>query len=249
MRNRRFALSRVAVLGLTIFMIMFVSFVGASIVNADETETESADTVTVSGSYTIYTAPDKAELYVAVTTKDSKAAGAQTKNTKDVDAVIQKLKELGGNEKSIITSGYNIYQEYDYEKNEPAGYTVSTSLTIKDIEIDMAGTILSEAVAAGVNEVYYISYSCSSYDEKYEEALTDAVLAARKKAEVLAKAADRILGDVQSITEGYQNTSARYVNKSIAIEEAAMDTAAGSVSLNPGDSEITASVTVTYYLK
>ena len=153
------------------------------------------------------------------------------------------------NEKSIITSGYNIYQEYDYEKNEPAGYTVSTSLTIKDIEIDMAGTILSDAVAAGVNEVYYISYSCSSYDEKYEEALTDAVLAARKKAEVLAKAADRILGDVQSITEGYQNTSARYVNKSIAIEEAAMDTAAGSVSLNPGDSEITASVTVTYYLK
>ena len=74
-------------------------------------------------------------------------------------------------------------------------------------------------------------------------------MAARKKAEVLAKAADRILGDVQSITEGYQNTSARYVNKSIAIEEAAMDTAAESVSLNPGDSEITASVTVTYYLK
>lgn len=249
MKNRNSTLSLAAVLGSILLVFMLVSATTASSVRAAGTEGASADTVTVSGSYTVYVAPDKAELHLAVNTKDSTAAAAQEKNTKEVDAVFKKLKELGVKEKSIITSAYNIYQEYDYEKDKPAGYNVSTSLTIKDVEIDQAGTLLSEAVAAGVNEVQYISYSCSSYDEEYEKALTDAVAAAKKKAEVLAKAAERTLGGVQSIAEGYQDTSARYVNKSIAYEEAAMDTAAAAVSLNPGDSEITANVTVTYYLE
>ena len=229
-------------------LLLIVLLISSSNVRAaDDNKT---DTVTVSGSYTIYVSPDKAELHMAVTTKDSTAAKAQDKNTKDVNAVIKKLKELGVNEKSIITSGYNIYQDYDYEKNEPNGYNVTTSLTVKDIDIDQAGSILSEAVAAGVNEVQYISYSCSKYDEEYENALTGSVAAAKKKAEVLAKAANKSLGDVQTIVEGYQDTSARY--KSAAVEEAVvMDSDGGAVpvTLNPGDSEITANVTVTYYLK
>lgn len=241
-------LSLAAVFG-TVMLVILLAAGSASSVKAAGTEGAPADTVTVSGSYTIYAAPDKAELHVAVTTKDSTAAEAQEKNTKEVDAVIKKLKELGVNEKSIVTSGYNIFQDYDYNTDKPSGYNVSTSLTIKDLDIDQAGTVLSEAVAAGVNEVQYISYSCSSYDEEYEKALADAVAAAGKKAEVLAKAAERTVGDVQSIVEGYQNTGVRYMNKSVAVEEMAADTAAAAVSLNPGDSEITANVTVTYYLK
>ena len=248
MKKRNAALSIAAAGGALMLIITLVSAASASSVKAAGTDAAPVDTVTVSGSYTVYASPDKAELHMAVNTKDTTPAAAQEKNTKDVDAVIKKLTELGIKEKSIITSAYNIYQDYDYENNKPSGYNVSTSLTIKDIEIDQAGSILSEAVAAGVNEVQYISYSCSSYDEEYEKALTDAVAAAGKKAEVLAKAAKRDLGGVQSITEGYQNTSARYVTKSINAEEAVMDAGAAAVSLNPGDSEITANVTVTYYL-
>lgn len=248
MKKRNITISLAAAIG-TIMLIVLVMSASASSVRAAGTEGTPADTVTVSGSYTIYTAPDKAELHVGVTTKESTAAQAQEKNTEEVNAVIKKLTELGVKEKSIVTSGYNIYQDYDYNNDRPSGFVVSASLTIKDIEIDQAGSILSEAVAAGVNEVQYISYTCSNYDEEYEKALADAVAAAQKKAEVLAKAANRSVGGVQSIVEGYQNTDARYMNKSIGVEEAAMDTAAAAVTLNPGDSEITANVTVTYYLK
>lgn len=51
-----------------------------------------------------------------------------------------------------------------------------------------------------------------------------------------------------TITEGWQDTSARYGQASgIGFSiEAAKDTAAAAPSLQPGETEITANVTVTY---
>ena len=213
-----------------------------------ETASEKAETVTVSGQSVVYETPDKAEVRFGVTSQDEEAAAAQQKNTEAVDKVLSSLKKLGIEEKSIRTTGYNMYQSYDYEKNQPNGYNVTTSLTVKDLAIDMAGKVLTEAVAAGANEMYGISYSCSTYDSAYEKALTDAVAAAKKKAGVLAAAAGKTLGDVQSVVEGYQDTSAQY-SKTTAMAEADVMDAGASYSVMPGESEITATVSVTWYLK
>ena len=237
-----------AVIGAVILMVLLATAAMSTNVHADETPDD--DTVTVSGTHTIYITPDKAEIHFGVETRDDTAEAAQKKNTEQVDKAIAKLKEFGIKEKSISTTGFNIYQEYDYEENKPSGYTASTNLTVKDIKIDDAGTIISECVKAGINQVQYISYTCSNYDEEYENALTGAVEAARKKAEVLAKAAGRTLGAVESITEGWQDTSARYTNDyaaASAVTEEAVD--AKGVTLMPGDSAIAANVTLTYYLK
>lgn len=250
MRNKYINLSLASVIGIVMLIMLFASAVTALNVRAAETESAASDTVTVSGTHTVYVSPDKAEIHVAVNTKGDTAAKAQEQNSKEVSGVIEALKKLDIDEKSIVTGNYNIYQDYDYEKNKPSGYNANTSLIIKDVEIEETGKILSAAVSAGANEVQYISYTSSKYDEEYENALTDAVAAAEKKAGVLAKAAGRSLGKVQAITEGYQDTSARYVNKSVAMEEAAVETAAGmDVPIMPGDSAITANVTVTWYLK
>ena len=207
------------------------------------------DTVTVSGKYTVYVTPDRAQVNLGVRTNEETAVLSQEKNTEIVNSVIDAIRALGVEEKSIRTTGYNIWQEYDYNSNKVKGYTVSTSLTIKDLEISQAGSVISEAIAAGANQMNGISYSCSTYDEAYEEALASAVSAAHKKAEVLAGAADKTLGDVQSLQEGYQDTSARYKNSNVSmdtVEEAALGSAA--VSVMPGESEVEAEVTVTYYL-
>ena len=251
MKNKTIAISLTSVLAAVMLILLFISAFSAANVKADEAGADTSDTVTVSGSCTVYATPDKAELHFGVRSTKNTAADAQEQNTKDVTAVIDKLKELGVDEKNIVTSAYNIYQEYDYEKDKPAGYTASTSLTIKDVDVDDAGDIITRSVEAGVNEVQNITYTCSEYDAKYEDALKDAVAAAKKKAEVLAKAAGKEVGSVQIITEGYQDTSARFISKSMSIaseEAVAYDTGA-AVPLMPGDSEITANVTVTWYLK
>jgi hypothetical protein len=250
MRNKYITISPATAIGIVMLLILlFVSTVSALNVNASEKEYAASDTVTVSGSHTIYISPDKAEIHLGVQTTDKDSKKAQDENAKTVNAIIAKLKELGVKEKSITTSMYNIYQEYDYEKNEPTGFNVSTSLTVKDLEIESVGNILSECVSAGATEIQYISYKCSNYDEEYENALTEAVAAAKKKAEVLAKATGRSVGDVQAIVEGYQDTSARFVNKSYSMGEEAVMAESADVSIMPEDSEITANVTITWYLK
>ena len=206
--------------------------------------------VTVCGSGSVKMVPDMAEFVFGVTSTDKDAAWAQKKNSESVDKVIAKLKELGVDEKSITTSGYSIYPQYDYssDKQELSGYEVRTTLTVKDQKIDEAGTIISECVKAGINDFDYINFLCSDYEDAYQEALTQAVKAARKKAEVLAAAAGMKLGDVIMMTEGYQDTSASYTRTN-GTAAMALDASAADMTLMAGESEISATVTVVYEMK
>ena len=230
-------------------VLLGTAFSAGNTVSVKAESAQASDTVTVSGKATVYVTPDKAEINVGVQTIESTAAKSQQKNTEDVNKVLEALKKLGIDEKSIRTTGYNMYQMYDYEKDEISGYNVTTYLTIKNLDIDKAGDVLSEAVSAGANQMYGISYTCSTYDKAYEEALSAAVEAAKTKAAVLAKAAGRSLGDVQSLVEGWQDTSARYSSSNVMMEAAAIAEDAGAgISIMPGESEIEADVTVSWYL-
>jgi uncharacterized protein len=206
--------------------------------------------VTVCGSGSVKVVPDMAEFVFGVTSTDKDAAWAQKKNAESIDKVIAKLEELGVDEKSITTSGYSIYPQYDYssDKQELTGYEVRTTLTVKDQKIEAAGKIISECVEAGINDFDYINFLSSEYEEAYQEALTQAVKAARKKAEVLAAAAGMKLGDVIMMTEGYQDTSASYT-RTKGTAAMALDASAADMSLMAGESEISATVTVAYEMR
>lgn len=212
--------------------------------------TAPEETITVSASATVKLAPDKAAVSFGVNTEASTAEKAQTENAEKVDRVIAVLTERGVAEKSIRTTDYSMYPRYNYDSytQKLIGYTVSTTLTVQDQDIDTVGKLLSDCVAAGINNVNSITFQCSTYDEAYRQALADAVAAARQKAETLASAAGKTVGDAVTVTEGWQDTSARYTRgANLYVEEAMADKAA--VSLMPGESEIAASVTVTYRMK
>ena len=219
---------------------------GTAVPAASQTleEKRNAGEVTVSGSGTVKLTPDKASIIFGVTT--------QKKNSEDVDRVISVLTGRGIEEKSIRTSDYSMYPQYDYSTNgeqKIVGYNVTTTLTIQDQDISEVGKLISACVAAGINNVDNISFLCSGFDEAYSEALSRAVEAARKKAEVLAHAAGKSLGDPVVITEGYQNTSARYAKTANFALDAVAESAASGPTLMPGETEITANVTVTYEMK
>lgn len=224
---------------------------GAGIENESTAADPARATVTVSASSSVMVTPDKATVSFGVTTQEETAAAAQSKNSEAVNKVIEALTARGVEEKSIRTEGYSMYPDYDYSESgdqKIIGYTVRTSLCIEDQEIGQLGELFADCVAAGINSVDNVSFLCSSYDEAYEQALTDAVAAARSKALVLAGAEGRELGEAVSITEGMQDTWARYDKSSamsFAVEES-MDEAIPS--FQPGESEISASVTISYLL-
>ena len=215
---------------------------------------EAPAEVTVSASGTVRLTPDKASVTFGVTTQETSADLAQSKNSEAVQQVMDVLTGRGIEEKSIRTVNYSMYPQYDYSEfgeQRIIGYVVYTTMRVEDQEIDDLGRLLSACVAAGINDVDNVSFFCSGYDEAYKQALAEAVEVSRAKAGVLAAAAGKTLGEALSITEGWQDTSARYARSANAYgamkTEAAMDMAAPS--FQPGETEITANVTVSYRMQ
>lgn len=215
---------------------------------------EPAAEITVSASSSVRLVPDKATVSFGVTTQEATAEEAQTKNSEAVKKVMEVLTGRGIEEKSIRTNNYNMYPQYDWSDNGKQrliGYVVTTSMSVQNQNIEDLGKLISACVAAGINNVENVSFLCSGYDEAYRQALAQAVEASRSKAETLAAAAGKKLGEPVTITEGWQDTSARYGRAAntaaFSVQEAAMDSA-GPI-LQPGETEINANVTVTYRMQ
>ena len=248
-RNIKTALSAGLILALISVMVMGLAGCGAAPAAAAAAE---ASTVTVSASGTVKLVPDKATVNFGVTTREATAELAQSRNSEAVQKVIDVLTGRGIEEKSIRTTKYSMYPQYDWSdggEQRIIGYQVSTTMTVQDQDIGEVGALLSACVAAGINDVNSVSFLCSGYDEAYAEALTQAVAASKAKAEALAEAAGKKLGEPVTITEGWQDTSARYGrNADVAYAAKESGVVAGPV-LQPGETEIMANVTVTYRMK
>ncbi|SFG30689.1 SIMPL domain-containing protein [Oribacterium sp. WCC10] len=206
----------------------------------------ASNTITVSSSGKVTAIPDMAEITFSINTEDKDAKSAQEKNSRESQQVVDKLKELGVDEKSIKTSNYDIYPQYDYDAeggNRIAGYTVDTTLTVSDLKIEEAGNVISQCVDAGINSMNNITYSCSGYDDAYNEALKEAVANADIKARALAEASGNKIIELKNITEGYQDYSLQYRSQSVVKNS---PEAASDAVIMPGESDIEANVTVTY---
>ena len=214
--------------------------------------TASGSTITVSGSGHVSVVPDMAEISFGIITEDTDVKKAQEQNSVEAQKVIDKLKELGIAEKSIKTTGYDVTPQYNYDYDSYdisgiVGYTVNTQLSVSDLKIEDSSTIISQCVKAGINTMNGISFKCSNYDEAYNKALADAIKHAEKKAQAIADASGKTLAEVKSIDEGYQDISLQYTNMYPDSLESSM--AKADAAILPGESDIQASVTITYTLQ
>ena len=188
---------------------------------------ESQNQVVVTGQDKVTAVPDMAEIAFAVRTQAATAQECQQKNGEDLNAAIEVLKGLGVEESSMQTSSYGLDPIYDWNSStqEITGYEMRTSLTVSDVPIDQAGEMISKAVEM-----------------------------ARTKAQALAEAGGRSLGEVVSIEEYGYNPSQRYASggsRNMAVEEtaaASMD-AVAAMGVMPGEVQVEAQVTVTFSLQ
>lgn len=218
---------------------------------AEEKENVQVDadeaTLTVTGSGIATVTPDKASIAIGVQTADSSSKTAQDKNSKDVNNVIGALLDYGVKEKDISTSSFDLYANYDYSKDvsELTGYTATTMLTVKNLDVKDVGELLEKAAEAGVNQVNGISFDYTETEAAYDKALDAAMDRAQEKAEKLADREGCRLGKILSVSEGDSNGSAAYTGAR-AYKESAM--ADGGMNVMPGESDVTATVTITYQL-
>lgn len=219
---------------------------------ASDEATRVAGTVTVNASSEVKAVPDRASFSVDVVVQGETAEDAQSAASEPVDAVMAALSKLGIEDKSIQTTYTGVSPLYDWsgETQRIVGYESRTSITVSDVAVDDVTAAMEACVTAGATSTSGPNYYASSYDDAYAQALAQAIEASRAKASVMAEAAGVSLGEVVSITEGYQNTSYRYVESAAAMEMAvtADEAGAGAAKLAPGEVSIEAQVTVTYAL-
>lgn len=199
--------------------------------------------ITVTGREEVKVVPDMAQIEYAVYTREDTAAACQEKNANDLNAAIETLKGLGVEETSIQTSSYGLspIRNWNSDKQEITGYEMTTSLTVSDIPIDNAGTIITKSVAAGVNGINSASY---------QEALKGAMAVAQAKAQALAEASNKTLAGVVHVEEfGYQPET-RYAsyNAGGSAKMAAAVAEDAAASVMPGQVSVEAQVTVSYEL-
>lgn len=171
----------------------------------------SADTntgIVVSGQGTANAKPNVALATIGVEITAPNLTDATSQNTTKMTAVLDKLKSLGIAEKDIQTVDYSVTPIQNQPRPEsnaqPAitGYRVSNQVRVTIRKIDDVGKILDQALAAGANRVYGISFTVDDPSTFQQQARAAAIKDAQDKANQLAKNAGLTLGPVLSISEG-----------------------------------------------
>lgn len=205
---------------------------------------KTEDTITVTGRMGLEVTPDVARVSIGVSTQASTPGTAREQNSVAVNATLAALAELGIEEKDIQTSNINLWNRYDSNSNI-IGYRMSTDLTIYVREIEKAGEVVDAAIAAGSNELNGVEYLVSNQDELYNQALTEAIDLARKKAEALAAAAGKTLGEVKQVDE--TSRAVATVQEYATNADTGSDSARSkSTTIRPGSTTISAEVQVIF---
>jgi len=203
---------------------------------ADAQDAVGEDTVTASGVGTATAVPNEAQMSFGVESRAATAKAAVAANADAMRKVINALRQTRARE--IATQWVSVYP-VSRDDGGVDGYTASNSVSAMS-DVGDAASLIDAAVEAGANSISGPGLSSSNSEELYRQALAKAVSEARERAQVLAKAAGRSLGEITSIVEGSAATPLPYA------ERAALD---ASVPIVPGEQETTATVSVTFSLR
>lgn len=207
---------------------------------------EDKRSLTVTGIGRVEAKPDLAIVEAGVETYAQTARSALDENSAAMAKIIAALKAKGFGERELGTSSFSISPRYDNSKssvrrNEIVGYSVTNSVSVKVRDIGSVGAVLDELVGLGANEIRGVSFVVTNADSLRDAARSDAVKAARGRAQIYAEAAGVKLGKVLRIREGAGPREQPMYAARAAMAESA-------VPIEPGVQELTQAVTITWEL-
>ena len=209
-------------------------------------------TLAVSGSGTVSLPPDVAYIYIGVHTDDTDLANAVSKNNAQAQALVDALKNAGIASKDIQTSNFSVYTNNNGGVDKMTGqvvangtyYSVDNTVYVTMRDLSKMGKILSTAVSSGANSINSISFDVADKTAAMAQARQKAMTNASSLAAELAKTAGVKLGEIQNIT--YSDTSS---TPYYGMGGGGASAPNASVPIQPGQTQITVSVNVTYAIK
>lgn len=217
--------------------------------------------VYVEGSATVEVEPDEMTFSIEIAyTAPTLEVAKQSVDTRSFE-LIRLCKELGIASDDIATTALRIHPEYSYDNNRriPEGTHVSRQVDIHLRDLSQYPAVMDAFVKADISQAISTKLIVSNESEFTDKALAEALVDARKRAEILAKSAGRKLGDPHSISEFMTRGEERYmlqvsraiVGKSsdVMMQEVAVSGSYRSEPFEPGVMVAKAEVYVVYLLQ
>jgi hypothetical protein len=225
-----------------------LSMVPWAVAAAEPTIQPTPGTVRVVAGSSVRLKPDQAELALGVTTDKKTATAAVAENERKMQQVLAVLKKEVGPDGEVKTSELTVTPRFEESRTGQLtrilGYTVTNMVEVRVANIKSVGRLLDLAFQAGANTTERVSFTLKDPEAAQNTALRAASAKARARATAIAEGQGLRVGDVVSASEGV-------LDNIIGDKEYARlaGNNEGSMPVEPGTVEVTATVTVTFALK
>ena len=214
----------------------------------------SINTVTGQGTATIKAIPDLVGVYFNVETKASTSEEATSKNAEIVEELITNLVKEGFERKEIQTMSFNVYPDYSWNNGNQrlngyiATHQIKVELSTEDA--DKIGEVIDTGVNAGAG-ISYINFELSQEKQNQykSEALKLAAEDAKIKSEAIAEGLGNKLGNLVSTSTSDFNYYPWELYRASDSMGGVAEAKAATTNIQPGEQEISASVTAVFKLR
>ncbi len=200
--------------------------------------------IRVTGTATASAEPERAEIDLGVVTQAPTAKEAADANAEKLETVIAAVRGAVGPDGEIETQSYSLRPNYtrprDGSEATIASYTASNMIRVSKIAIGDAAKVIDAATGAGTTNVQRLQFTVDDEEALKLQALADAALEARARAEALAGALGLDIVRVLSVTEGEPVVVRPYA--AATMMQAEMGRA--QTPVEPGAVEVRATVTL-----
>ena len=222
---------------LLLFLILF-----AAQVAAQDSAVRMPPSIQTSGEAVVMVKPDRAQIDIGVVTQAENSQTAVAQNARQLEATLTRLRQQLGNNADIKTISYTVNPVYRYPQNggEPTitGYTATNVVRVTLDDLTQVGKTIDAATQAGANRVQNLQFTLKDERPVQAQALREAAVRARAKADALASALNLQIVGILSVAE----SSPSYVPvRDVALARAE----AASTPIEAGTIEVRAVVTLT----
>jgi uncharacterized protein YggE len=247
-----------------VLMACFLYFLQNSHAHDSSACKEDQRTISIAGEASVNAAPDMAVVDFTIETQDMTFRKARERNAEISAKVLNGIRKIKLSEKNINLKNLNVneWREYDHKQRKSIfkGYKANRNFQVRVYKRDLsANETLSEKIAqvvnvaseSGITRLGSVNYSIEDTKELKNKALSEAVVNAKEKANIMLTGLGAKLGKVKSVSE---NTySPRPYVKNYARMAVAMDAESSAMpepdAYAEGDMTITSKVNITFFIQ
>ena len=238
----------------TVLVVLFAIFIGAFIlpwkmIKWGSVELTQDNTITVTGTATSQKANEVATFNASLTSQNEDKQKAVDEVSTNAKKLVDSVIAFGVPKEDIKTQSVNVYQlQEPYMRDgvtdyRPGDWSASLSIDIKLKDIAKAEELAALLSGANISGLYGPSFQLDENNTESTELVKLAMDNARDKAEKIAAASGRQLGQVLNVSESNTYSPMPYGYGEMMVD------AKSAIPLEPGTSSVSKSLTVVYEIK